>query len=288
MKTVLVLGNGYVANKLQDNWKIDANIIVVSRSEFDYLDVNAFNKLIGKYLPDYIVNCYGYTGKPNVDSCEDNVTECVQRNVFDQRKIFALAKNEGIPVISISSGCIYNDETGKRTFKEDDTPNFGQTNPTASVYSKSKAAFDKEFQRSYAADNYLLRIRMPYDHNLGDDKNYLGKILKYNKLVNYQNSLTHVKYLTRVVETIVEDDVETGVYNVVDTGGINAEDILEIAAEYNHFHNITKWYSTDDMLSESIMKCRRSNCVLDNAKIRKYVVIPDVRSILLETFEETL
>ena len=63
--------------------------------------------------------------------------------------------------------------------------------------------------------NYLLRIRMPFDHYLNDSKNYLNKILKYDKLCNYTNSITDIKLLVNFIETIVSKNVDFGVYNVV-------------------------------------------------------------------------
>lgn len=278
MKNILVLGKGYIASKIEAYWNLDGyNLIFCSQKETKYL--THLDDLIREHDPVFVINCYGFTGKPNVDSCENNKEECHQRNVKDTYSIMKDCQDLGVDFITISTGCVYNDENG-RVFTEDDEHNFGHKNPTASVYSKSKSCFEKDFRESLKEDdienrNYLLRIRMPFDHVM-DDKNYINKIIKYDKLVNYPNSITHVGDLVKFIEIIVDGDVEQGVYNVVNKNPITVEEIVEI---WNDFvitttlgdkKNVDKWYSTDDLLSVGLMKCRRSNCVLSTEKIERY------------------
>lgn len=279
MKNILVLGKGYISSKIKNYWNLDDyNLIFCSQKETKYL--THLDDLIREHNPVFVINCYGFTGKPNVDSCENHAEECHQRNVKDTYSIMRECQEMGIDFITVSTGCVYNDESG-RVFTEDDEHNFGHTNPTASVYSKSKSWFEMDFRDTLEKDkpenrNYLLRIRMPFDQVM-DDKNYINKIIKYDKLVNYPNSITCVRDLVRFIEIIVDGDVESGIYNVVNKNPITAERVIEI---WNEFVGgiggleskvVDKWYSTDDLLSEGLMKCRRSNCVLSTEKIEKYI-----------------
>lgn len=289
MKNVLVLGKGYISSKIEKYWSLRYyNLVRVARSEVDYLV--KLDELIEKYKPVFVVNCYGFTGKPNVDSCENHEDECKQRNVIDTAKIMSECEKYNTPVITVSTGCVYNDEGG-RVFTEEDQHNFGMYNQTASVYSKSKSAFEETFKRFLKqpydhGKMYLLRIRMPFDDKM-DDKNYINKIIKYDKLVNYQNSVTHVRDLVKFIEIIITGDVESGIYNVVNKDPIKAEDVLEI---YNQVTGIEKkvdrWYSTDDLLSIGLMKCRRSNCVLSTEKFEKYYPeLPTSRMAVYDALE---
>lgn len=274
MKNILILGKGYIASKIEKFWGMnsDYNLIFCSNKETKYL--TCLDGLIKKYEPEYVINCYGFTGKPNVDSCEFHKKECHKRNVVDNFNILNTCVNHGVNFIVVSTGCVYNDENGK-VFTEEDEHNFGCNNSTASTYSKSKSRFEEDFidkisDLKFKSKNYLLRIRMPFDEEM-DSKNYINKILKYDKLVNYKNSITYVFDLVKVMETIVQGDVPNGIYNVVNKNPITAQEIIDI---YNYifkeYKNVNKWYSVDDLLSENLIKCRRSNCVLSTKKIEKY------------------
>lgn len=274
---ILILGKGYISSKIQKYWNDDKyNLIFCSQGEDLYL--THLDDLIIRYNPAFVVNCYGFTGKPNVDSCENHAEECYRRNINDTRHIMRTCQKLGVNFITVSTGCVYNDELG-RVFTEDDPHNFGYTNPTASVYSKSKSWFEVDFLDTLKKDdvknkNYLLRIRMPFDGDM-DDKNYINKIIKYDKLVDYSNSITYIPSLVEFINIIIRGDVESGVYNVVNKGGIKASNVINI---YNTVMGYTKvvnkWYTTDDLLSEGLMKCRRSNCVLSTSKLEKYY--PDI------------
>jgi len=276
MSNILILGKGYISSKIQKYWSDDNyNLIFCSQSEDKYL--TKLGELIETHEPKFLINCYGFTGKPNVDSCEKHVDECYTRNVVDAGSIMEICELYDTNFITISTGCVYNDELG-RVFTEDDVHNFGIDNPTSSVYSDSKSWFEKHFREfvdrsDIENKNYNLRIRMPFDGEM-DDKNYINKIIKYDKLVNYPNSITYVPDLVKFIEIIISSDVDSGVYNVVNSGGITAESVIDI---YNRIIGdkigkkiIDRWYSTDDLLSEGLMKCRRSNCILSTDKIEKY------------------
>ena len=277
MKNILILGKGYIASKIEKNWSLnkDYNLIFCSQEETKYL--TQLDKLIQDHKPVFVINCYGFTGKPNVDSCENHKEECHQRNVKDAYNILSECIDWKTNFITISTGCVYNDENG-RVFTEEDEHNFGYSNPTSSTYSKSKSWFEKDFVSRISEDdveskNYLLRIRMPFD-NVMDDKNYINKIIKYDKLINYPNSVTDVRSLVRFIEIIIGGDVEQGVFNVVNKNPITTEQVVDIYNEYcSHLFpkkEVDRWYSTDDLLSEGLMKCRRSNCVLSTEKLEKY------------------
>lgn len=279
MKTILVLGKGYISSKIEKYWSLEKDeyrLIRVSRSEFDYIRQTEFGAMLRKYEYDihFIVNTCGFTGNPNVDACELNEDECYKVNVDYNEIILQNCNYYGINMINVSTGCLYNDESG-RVFAEDDLHNFGIKNPSASIYSKSKSKFENlyEYYSNYHILNinsYLLRIRMPFDDEM-DDKNYINKIIKYDKLINYPNSVTYIPDLVGFIETIITKSVPKGIYNVVNKNPITAEKVIAIWNEFEgNNKQIDRWYSVDDLLSLGLMKCRRSNCVLSTEKIEKY------------------
>src|SRR6185503_4612969 len=95
-----------------------------------------------------------------------------------------------IPWGHISSGCIY---TGSKPdgsgFGEQDRPNFTFRQNNCSFYSGCKALAEELL--ADAERCYLWRPRMPFSHR-DAPKNYLSKILNYEKLLDVTNSLSEL------------------------------------------------------------------------------------------------
>ena len=53
----------------------------VSRTELDYADFRALLAALRREKPELVVNAAGFTGKPNVDACENHRLETVAGNV---------------------------------------------------------------------------------------------------------------------------------------------------------------------------------------------------------------
>lgn len=43
----------------------------VSRKEFNYADYRVLRSALQKDKPEFVINAAGFTGKPNVDACEN-------------------------------------------------------------------------------------------------------------------------------------------------------------------------------------------------------------------------
>jgi dTDP-4-dehydrorhamnose reductase len=274
---VLLLSKGYVSSKIKEELMKDSNIelINVSRNELDYTNQDTLINYIEEKNIRFVVNTYGYTGKPNVDACEYNQQECYNRNVKDNLTILRSCRISEVPFIHIDSGCVYSDESGQTVFKESTPANFGFVNPTSSFYSSTKDLFQTEAKKMQLHDyGYIFRIRMPYDECMDEKKNYLHKIKNYDMLVNYWNSLTNLRELAKVVRLTIEKKPEFGVYNIVDTDPQQAEEIIFWMGRYMNykhpmFDSHKRFFTTDELLTKGIMKVRRSNCILDNTKIQK-------------------
>ena len=138
---VLILGGGYVGNHLFNYLKNKCTVEQIVQNQVDYTFTNPNSKDFKSYLHDkhfdIAVNCSGYTGKPNVDACEDDKANCWEYNVLAPVRTAETLNLFKIPVIHVSSGCIYQ---GLGKFTEEDVPNFGLYDDESSFYSKSKHA----------------------------------------------------------------------------------------------------------------------------------------------------
>lgn len=261
---VLILGAGYVGTELYTHSaKEHINYFLKSRKDLDYGDEITLYKFILNNGITHVVNCAGFTGRPNVDEGEQKKKLCWELNVKLPLKISNVCKTLGIDYIHISSGCIYSGY--EKEFTEIDEPNFGLFD-TSSFYSKSKHAF--ETLNDYGC---TIRVRMPFGDEL-HERSYLTKILKYDNLVNYKNSKTYIPDLCNFIEYIVEHNVATNTIGVINFVNPEAEDavfVTEIMKAYNLENKNWKFVDIKDIN----ITAPRSNCVLSIDKLR--AMFPD-------------
>jgi dTDP-4-dehydrorhamnose reductase len=258
---VLILGNGFVGNYLYDYLYNNNNIlpVLLARHIIDYHDESQLTRFILNNNIQYIVNCSGFTGRPNIDEAESKKDLCWHLNTVVALKISNVCQRLNRDFIQISSGCIY---TGyDKEYTEEDTPNFGLYNES-SFYSKSKHAF--ETLNTYGA---TLRIRMPFVGQLVG-RNYITKIVKYDNLINYVNSKTSIYDLCRFIEHVVISKCNThriGKLNFVNPNPLSTERFVEILKEYNIENKNWKFVDIKDI----DIRAPRSNCVLNISKLQK-------------------
>lgn len=264
---IVILGSGYIGTHLKNHLGKLFNVITLkSGGKEDYHNIRFLRRLLSYGNVRYIINCSGFTGKPNVDEGESRKEECWELNVLSPLRINQLCNDLGVRYLHISSGCIYNGY-GK-IFKEYDAPNFGLFDHS-SFYSKSKHAFELG---SKHLDNKILRIRMPICNDLNNPRNYLNKIMNYPNLVNYHNSKTYIPDLCGFVEELIRvTDNHKGswvgqdIYNVVNPQPYSTKEVIGYLNSMNE-GNWSKlnpnWVKIEDL----DITAPRSNCILNNHK----------------------
>lgn len=260
MKKVLILGKGYVGTNLYNFTKsLKTEYIIHSKESLDYTNLSILNKFILNNSITHVVNCFGFTGRPNVDECESRKEECWQLNVMLPLEISKLCERLKIEYIHISSGCIY---TGyDKDYTESDKPNFGMFNDS-SFYSKSKHAF--ELFNNYGC---TIRVRMPFCNEL-NDRSYIAKILKYNNLINFKNSKTYIPDLSRFVNYIIDGNVncnELKIINFVNPSAKSTTEVVEALTSHDLINPNWKFVNVEDLN----LAAPRSNCVLSIDKLKK-------------------
>ena len=82
---ILIIGNGFVGSKLTEHLRTNSEFIVQQVSELKYFQPASLNNILHSTLttfsPNYVINCVGYTGTPNVDGCESNKSDAFHLNV---------------------------------------------------------------------------------------------------------------------------------------------------------------------------------------------------------------
>lgn len=243
----LILGSGFVAQAFG---------VGMSRSVVDYTNPHELRKLLTQMDPDVVINCAGFTGRPNIDQCEVERAETIRANLVFP----AMLSHEcqGRILVHISSGCIYSGDKDGTGWTENDAP------APLSFYSTTKALAEE------VVNGYVLRIRMPF-LNAQHPRDFITKIMGYPKLINHPNSLTYLPDLVRATEALLDAKAPYGIYNVVNEGAVTHKEIVTAFSAWGADWNPE---FIDDLTFSGMVAARRSNCVLNGAKLAHYYRMP--------------
>lgn len=271
-KTFLVFGGktGWIGQKIVQSIISMGHEAICARSRLENRE--EIEKEIAITKPDYIINAAGLTGRPNVDWCEDHKQETIRVNVTGTLNLADIAFLHNIQMTNFSTGCIYEyDEkhpqnTGKG-FKEEDEPNL----INGSFYSKTKILLEKLLLEYPNVLN--LRVKMPVSSDM-NPRSFIGKIIKYKKVINIPNSLT---ILDDLIPISIEMTLKNfrGNYNFANPGSMSHNEVLELYKKYID-HTLTyENFSVEEQ--NKILKGKRSNCELDVTKLMSH--FPDIPNV---------
>lgn len=275
---VLLGGNGYIGRAFQSSLsRLNIPFEVVSRRVVDYSNQDTLTAFLRERKPEFLINSAGYTGQPNVDACELHKTECLAANAVLPGLIRAACERAGIPWGHVSSGCIY---TGAKSdgsgFTEQDPPNFSFRQNNCSFYSGCKALGEELL--AGAQQCFVWRLRIPFD-NVDSSRNYISKVLRYEKLLDVRNSLSQLDEFTRACVASWTKRVPFGVYNMTNPGSVTTRDVVELIRKHKVSKKDFQFFESEDEFMHLAAKTPRSSCVLDAGKaVAAGLKLSDVRS----------
>jgi len=261
------------------------------RSEIDYGRFTVLREFLEKTRPEFLVNAAGYTGKPNVDACENNWADTLQGNTLFPAAVAQACASLGIPYGHVSSGCIYSGakilaDGGDRVerdltkpdlqallekkrgafqgFSEADEPNFTFRQPPCSFYSGSKALAEEAMRG--AGQGYIWRLRIPFDR-LDNPRNYLSKLRNYAKVYQNVNSLSHRADFVAACLDLWQKRAPYGTYNVTNPGFVTSRQVVEMMQKMLRPARSFAFWSNDEEFYRVAAKTPRSNCILDVTKL---------------------
>lgn len=250
---VLVVGRGWVGKKMFDELTERGHVVALVRHEYA---ISAVERSYDVF--DWVVNCAGITGTPNVDGCEKIKAETHLANAVFPVELYKACVNSSSKFAHFSSGCIYE---GTITDVNADPNYFGST------YSVSKGISDVILKEN----SLVFRVRLPFS---GEKvaKNLFTKLDKYattGKLVEGGlNSITDIDEAVKVACDLLEEN-ETGPFNLVNSGPVTTHEIAEILGLN------PQWYTAEEF--RAVTAAARSNCVIpDSGRMRP------VRDALIE------
>jgi dTDP-4-dehydrorhamnose reductase len=275
----------------------------ISREKLNPLSSRNLRAFLKERRPDFLLNAAGFTGKPNVDACELAKADTLEGNFLLPMRVGEVCAELEIPWGHVSSGCIYQgqrgvDEDGNILgFREDDEPNFTFRAGGCSFYSGTKALAEEFLTRNFP-NTYLWRLRIPFDH-LDASRNYLSKLLRYKRLLDARNSLSHLDDFVASAWATSERGLPFGIYNLTNPGSITTREVVDIirregAARFSrndsrtgkHFLRDFDFFASDEEFMKSGIIAPRSNCVLDTTKAESYKLpLRPVKEALMDSLQ---
>lgn len=290
---ILLLGaSGYIGQAFADELRRrHAPFTAVSRAQADYTRFDTLLSFLRETKPAFVINCAGYTGKPNVDACELAKADTLAGNTLLPLTIANACAASGIPWGHVSSGCIYSGakvvENGKareekdlarpelmalaqknspaiRGFAETDEPNFSFRRPPCSFYSGTKALGEEAV--ADVGEGYLWRLRIPFDE-FDNARNYLSKVQRYPKVYDNVNSISHRADFVRACLDLWDRRAPFGIYNVTNPGFVTTRHVVLLIEKILKPARRFEFWESDEEFYRVAAKTPRSNCVLDISKL---------------------
>jgi len=278
MSIILLGAHSFVAQHILASNK---DILPYNKRFYNDTDIHSFVRDLKATNVDVIINCVGETGRPNIDSCENDKPKTFFMNTVIPIALGNACAKFGIHFIQLSSGCCFYGPSPNKEFAgfEIDVDNY--PNHTANVethwmdtgwhetdfanpqssYSRSKYAADLVLEK--LDTSCILRLRMPVS-TLNHPRNLLSKLIGYNQVLETSNSVTFLNDLTRAVQWVI-DNKKTGIYHCSSPKPLTHSIFLDEYKKYAPDHQYTK--ITPDKLN-LLTKAPRSNCILNVDKIQ--------------------
>lgn len=292
-RMIILLGaSGYIGEAfVAELKKRKIDFLSISRKQADYSKFETLVSLLREHTPEFLINCAGYTGKPNVDACETAKADTLEGNTLLPLTIAHACAATNTPWGHVSSGCIYSGakvienrkvrierdmttasckkllESNRESIKgftEEDEPNFSFRNGPCSFYSGTKALGEEAIKG--IGQSYIWRLRIPFDEFDGA-RNYLSKVQRYAKVYDNVNSISHRADFAAACLDLWKSKAQFGTYNVVNPGFVTTKEVVEMIQKVLKPAREFEFWTDDAEFYKVAAKTPRSNCVLDTSKL---------------------
>ena len=289
---VLLGATGYIGQAFaQALRRRQLDFTALARKDLDYTHYDLLLNFLRQKRPDFLVNAAGYTGKPNVDACEEAKADTLAGNTLFPQSIAQACLVTQTPWGHVSSGCIYTgakirnggayriekdlsqpelksiaekDPARIRGYIETDEPNFSFRRPPCSFYSGSKALAEEAI--GGLGQNYIWRLRIPFDE-FDNPRNYLTKIQRYAKVYDNVNSISHRGDFVNACLDLWEQRAAFGSYNITNPGFVTTRQVVEMIQTILRPKRPFEFWQNDEEFYRLAARTPRSNCVLDVSKL---------------------
>ena len=273
-------GNGWIGKQVCDILERMSYTVVVGTARID--NEEQTEKEIVNTNPDRIISLTGRTHGPGfgtIDYLEQKgkLMENIRDNLYGPMVLAHLSEKYGIHYTYVGTGCIFNGESG---YTEECKPDF-----FGSAYSTVKGFTDRLMHMSHPSI-LNVRIRMPISAER-HPRNFITKIIGYNKICSISNSMT---VLPELLPLMIDMSLNKliGTVNLTNPGTISHNEILSMYREIVDPDFTWENFTLEEQ-REILMADRSNNYLLTNKLVSLYPqVLPiekSVRNILMKMKE---
>jgi dTDP-4-dehydrorhamnose reductase len=279
MKVLIFGAYGWIGGQITDYLQNNNIDFEKAKSRADsYEDVEAeINRINPTHILSVIGRTHGiYEGEKinTIDYLEKpgKLKENINDNLYSPLVLAKLSEKYNIHFTYIGTGCIFEYDDvhpfGKEEngFTEENKPNF-----FGSSYSIVKGYTDMIMKMFPKVLN--LRIRMPIT-NENNTRNFITKIITYQKVCSISNSMTVLPILIPVMINMMKSGKE-GTYNFTNPGLISHNEILEMYKEI--VDNNFEWKNFTIEEQNQILLGKRSNNFLETKKLEDFCKIMNIK-----------
>lgn len=293
---VLILlygGNGWIGSKVYNLLVgMEVNVIKSSCRADDYVSVeDEIRDTDGlTHVMSFIGRTHGiYEGKEisTIDYLEKpgKLVDNIKDNLYAPIILASICKKHRKHFTYLGTGCIFEydeehlcgDESAG--FSEEATPNF-----FGSSYSIVKGYTDKLMHELYDKDVLNVRIRMPITSEK-NNRNFITKITKYQKICSIPNSMTVLDNLLPVMIQLALKGI-TGTINLVNPGLITHNEILEMYKEIVDNNFVWENFTIEEQ--NVILDSKRSNNCLDTSLLESILLNTGIVKPIKEAVRDIL
>jgi 3,5-epimerase/4-reductase len=223
--------------------------------------------------PTHIISFIGRTHGGNITTIDyleqkGKLVDNVRDNLYGPLNLVLISERLNIHYTYLGTGCIFNSDKDHKEFLEKDKPNF-----FGSSYSIVKG-FTDQIMHSFNVLN--LRIRMPINDDLTSQRNFISKIISYDKICSIPNSMTVLNDMLPIMLDMLQKKT-IGTYNMCNSGVISHDEILTMYRDI--IDSSFTWKNMTLEEQNQILKSERSNNKLNTDKLSKmYPELADIHT----------
>ena len=130
---------------------------------------------------------------------------------------------------------------------------------------------------------FVWRLRIPFNHQ-DSARNYISKLLRYQRLLEAENSISHLNEFVNACLNSWLQRIPYGTYNVTNTGSVTTRQVCNLIQQHLFPNKKFSFFENEDQFMRLAATTPRSNCVLDNSKLLSAgIAISDVEDALIQS-----
>lgn len=265
MKVLLLGAGGYIGSQFAAELKArEIHYQTWRATDYSTVTFQELIALLRMLIPQLVINACAFVPTNGVDDCEKDKAQNFQANLLFPTMLAHACEMTGVPLLHLSTGCMYQGDNGGNGWAESDPPQL-TPNTGAGSYVSAKFMAEKEVAKYEKA--YICRIRLPFDE-IDHPRNLLSKLMRFPMVVDETQSLCHRGDVVKACLDLWQLRSDFGVYNVCSDGAVSYGAICNAINAHLYDGKREFKFITPAEFDSSLAKTKKSRCVLNVDKLK--------------------